>query len=444
MKLSLAEVKQFLEVQAEVPAALVTGWSIDSRTVQPGDLFIAIQGEHFDGHEFVATAFAKGAIAALVSEPVSSPANWPLLTIDDTVSALGRLATKARELWDKPVVGVTGSAGKTGTKDIISDLLATRFRVGKNAGNLNNHIGLPLSILRLPDEADLAVLEMGMNHSGEIRALAGIARPEIGVVTNVGYAHIEAFSSIEGIAAAKRELIESLPERGVAVLNADDARVLAFRDGHKGRTLTYGTGKDADIRAEGVQTAPQGSTFTVGGVRFCTALPGRHAVLNILAGLAVASLFEVKPADLARAVAGLTPTKMRGSRRESRGITILDDSYNSNPEAARSMIDVLTAENATRKIAVLGEMLELGAWAERLHRELGTYAAEHGIDVVIGVQGAARFLADEAQPRANAFFFDDAKSAGEFLRGFVRSGDAVLFKGSRGTHVEQALATMEE
>ncbi|HEY7209512.1 MAG TPA: UDP-N-acetylmuramoyl-tripeptide--D-alanyl-D-alanine ligase [Bryobacteraceae bacterium] len=438
MQLSLRDVARFLDMPSGEPETLITGWSIDSRTVERGDLFFAIKGEHFDGRRFVAAAFEKGAVAAIVSEPVAACAK-PVLYVGDTVGALQRVARRACERWGNPVIGVTGSAGKTGTKDVIAALLATRLEVGKTAGNLNNHIGLPLSILRIPDSARAAVLEMGMNHAGEIHALAEIARPQIGVVTNVGYAHIEAFSSIEGVSAAKRELIEALPADGVAVLNADDARVLGFAEYHKGRVLTYGTRERAQIRAEAVETGPEGSSFRVDGVTFRTKLAGRHAVLNILAGVAVASLFDIPFRELVAPVAALQPGKMRGTRRELRGITILDDSYNSNPEAAQAMIDVLKRESAQRRIAVLGEMLELGEWAEQLHRELGAYAAAHGVDVVIGVRGAARFLAEEA----HGMFFDDAKSAGEFLHDFLRAGDAVLFKGSRGTHLEEALATIE-
>ncbi len=357
-------------------------------------------------------------------------------------------------------MAITGSSGKTSTKEVIAALLSEHFLVGKTEGNFNNHLGLPLTLLRIPDEAEVAVVEMGMNHAGEIRELARIAQPQIGVVTNVGYAHIEAFESIEEIAAAKRELIEELPPEGIAVLNADDERVLAFRENHYGRILTYGTGVGADLRAEHVQFDSEGSRFNVRGVQFQTTLAGRHAVSNILAGLAVASIYQIPLDALVNAVARLLPGKMRGERYEAHGITILNDSYNSNPAAARSMIDVLAVEPAKRKIAVLGEMLELGHWAETLHRELGRYAAEHGVDVLIGVRGASRLMVDEAIEAGlgkhvevchhastcnrAAFFFEDSENAGEFLRTFVQPGDAVLFKGSRRTHVERALARMEE
>ena len=426
-------------------AMRVRGWSIDSRSLNEGDLFFAIQGEHFDGHNFLAAAFERGAVAAVVSGTVAVPSG-PLLTVPNTLEALQRLARWARQQWRHPLIAVTGSAGKTSTKDIIAELLSVRLRVAKTIGNFNNHIGLPLSLLRIPADAEIGVLEMGMNHAGEIRDLTCIACPQIGVVTNVGYAHVESFESIEGVAAAKRELIEGLSPEGTAVLNADDPRVLRFRDAHRGRTVTYGMGPQADVRAEDIHMDANSTGFSVRGVRFETRLQGRHAVLNVLAGIAVAELFGIELRELVPAVARLTPGKMRGERHEWRGAVVLNDCYNSNPEAARSMIDVLKAEPAARRIAVLGEMLELGHMTEPLHRELGRYAAAAGIDILIGVQGASRVMVEEAKTAGlddAALFFDDAESAGAFLREFVKTGDAILFKGSRGTHVERALSTME-
>ncbi len=456
MELSLAEVESVTEAQildsgenarrSIAPNARIRGWSIDSRTVGEGELFFAIKGDRYDGHAFVGPAFERGAIAAVISEILPAAAG-PLLKVSDTIVALQQLAQSARRLWGRPVVAITGSAGKTSTKDIIADLLSVRFRVGKTVGNFNNHIGLPLTLLRIPDDAEVGVVEIGMNHAGEIRHLSAIAQPQIGVVTNVGYAHMEAFASIEGIAAAKRELIESLPVTGVAVLNADDERVLAFREAHAGPALTYGFSAKADVRATELEMNTEGAAFTVGGVPFRTTLIGRHGVLNILAGLAVARQFGIEFCELQQAVARLAPGKMRGERSHWRGVTILNDSYNSNPEAARNMVDVLREEPAERRIAVLGEMLELGHLTEKLHRELGAYVANAGVDVLVGVRGVSQFMVDEARktgpPDHAAFFFEDPETAGAFLRELVRPGDAILFKGSRGTHVERALATME-
>jgi len=425
---------------ASAPGRKISGWSIDSRTIAPGDLFFALRGPQNDGHDYVDAALASGAAGAVVDHDLGRPA---LLVVDDTLAALQKLAAWARCRWGGKVVAVTGSAGKTTTKDTIAHLLAVEKKVGKTIGNLNNHFGLPLSILRLPDESDVAVLEMGMNHAGEIRALARIARPDAGVVTNVGYAHVEAFGSIEGVALAKRELIEELPSDGVAVLNADDRLVAGFREVHRGRAVTFGLAENADVRAEDVEFGTETVRFHHCGVEFESPLVGRHGLSNVLAGLAVAETFGIAPERLRDGVRTLSPGKMRGERLEYNGVTIWNDSYNSNPEAARAMLDVLRETPARRRIAVLGEMLELGQSTEPLHREVGKYLAEQGIDVLLGVRGAARFMVEEAV-RAGlsdgaAYFFEDPGGAGDFLRGMLRQGDAVLFKGSRGVRVERAL-----
>ena len=288
-----------------------------------------------------------------------------------------------------------------------------------------------------------------MNHAGEIRELARIARPTVGVVTNVGYAHMEFFDSIDGIALAKRELIESLPPDGTAVLNADDERVRRFREVHPGPVLTFGLSEDADVRAEQVEHTAEGVRFRAGrDTWFESSLMGEHGVRNILAGLAVARVFGIAPERLREPVRALRAGKMRGERFLHQGITIWNDCYNSNPEAAKLMLAALRDVQARRRIAVLGEMLELGRWAEVLHREVGTYAAGCGISVLVGIRGAARQLVDAAissgQARDAAFFFDEPKPAGDFLKTVVREGDVVLFKGSRGTQVEKALESFLE
>jgi UDP-N-acetylmuramoyl-tripeptide--D-alanyl-D-alanine ligase len=423
----------------------VSGYSIDSRTLVPGDLFFALRGETFDGHEFVPRVLSGGAAAAVVDREAQGDR---LIRVNDTVAALQSLAAWARDNWGGKVVGVTGSAGKTTTKDIVSAMLETQMTVGRTTGNLNNHIGLPLSILRIPDEARAAVLELGMNHAGEIRDLARIAKPDIAVVTNVGYAHIEAFDGIEGIAAAKGELVESLPAGGVAVLNADDERVRSMASKHSGRTILYGMSEDAEVRATAVELLSAGARFRSGGVLFETAFAGRHGIRNILSGLAVAGVFGIPPAVLRDVVRTLAPGKMRGERFERGGITVINDCYNSNPDAVRAMLDVLRDIPARRHIAVLGEMLELGRWAEPLHRDVGSYAVRCGIDVLVGIRGVARSLieaATEAGLAKNAaYFFEDPTQAGDRLRSIVQPGDAILFKGSRGTRVEKALEKLFE
>ena len=422
--------------------AQVTGWSVDSRTLRPGDLFFALRGPTHDGHAYVAEVLKKGAVGIVVDREVAGETD-SILRVEDSLAALQTLASAARQEWAGDVVGVTGSAGKTTTKDVIAEMLSEGFNTAKTEGNLNNHVGLPLSLLRVDDQARVAVLEMGMNHAGEIRALAAIARPNIGVVTNVGAAHMESFDSVDGIAAAKRELIEALPPEGTAVLNADDARVAAFAVAHPGPVVTYGESEKATVRAEDVQFSEEALAFRVGATHFESPLTGRHSVSNLLAGIAVAGIFGIAPDRLTDRVRNIQPGKMRGERFRHRGILVFNDCYNSNPDAARAMLAVLRDTPARRRIAVLGEMLELGRWAEPLHRDVGSYAAECGINVLVGLRGAACFMLDAAKRsglRADAaFFFDDPVQAGRLVRSIAQPGDAVLFKGSRGVHVELAL-----
>jgi UDP-N-acetylmuramoyl-tripeptide--D-alanyl-D-alanine ligase len=422
--------------------ARITGWSIDTRTLAAGDAFFALRGPNHDGNTYVEQSFARGAAAAIVERAEGSAAG-AVLVVPDALLALQRAAAWARGQWRGDVVGVTGSAGKTSTKDVIAQLLESHMVVSKTSGNFNNHVGLPLSLLRIDEAARVAVLEIGMNHAGEIRALAEIARPRVAVVTNVGYAHIENFDSIEGIAAAKRELVEALSLDGVAVLNADDPRVARFAQAHRGRSILYGESQAAEVRAEDVEHLAEGSRFRVGEARFETPLSGRHGISNILAGIAVAGLYGIEPAELRETVAALAPGKMRGERLSRDGILLLNDCYNSNPEAAKSMLDVLRETPARRRIAVLGEMRELGRWSESLHRDVGRYAAESGISVLVGIRGAAQQMVDaakEAGLSANAaYFFEDPGPAGEQVRLMAREGDVILWKGSRGTRVELAL-----
>ncbi len=440
--LALEDIGRALGQAGPAPALMITGWSIDSRTTTPGDLFFALRGPHHDGHGFLAEAFQKGAAAAVVSR--TDHEAGPLLVVEDTLAALRQLAGWARRRWGGTVIGVTGSAGKTTTKDIIAWILGSAMPVGRTEGNLNNHIGLPVSILRLPDGARAAVLEMGMNHPGEIRALAALAAPEIGVVTNVGRAHLGFFDSIEQIALAKRELIEELTGDGAAVLNADDPLVAAFRSAHRGRTITFGFSPEADVRADEVEYTPDGARFRSGGCDFETTLAGRPGVMNLLAGLAVARLFGIPFHRLRESVGAFRAGKMRGERFLHQGIRIWNDCYNANPDAVRAMLDALRETPARRRVAVLGEMLELGRWAEPLHGDIGRYAVRCGISVLVGIRGAARFMVDAAMEAGveggAAYFFEDPEPAGEFLKRIAGAGDVVLFKGSRGTEVERALA----
>jgi UDP-N-acetylmuramoyl-tripeptide--D-alanyl-D-alanine ligase len=447
MTLSIAAIAEYVAPAILSPVALpadttISGWSIDSRTTNPGDCFFALRGPLKDGHDYVSNVMEKGAALAVVDHAVD--AKIPQLVVPDTLAALQQLARKTRERWGGTVVGVTGSAGKTTTKDAIASLLNVQIRTGRTIGNYNNHFGVPLSILRLPDDCRAAVIEMGMNHAGEIRELARIAQPRIGVVTNAGWAHTEYFENgIEGVALAKRELIEELPAHGIAVLNADDERVRGFADIHPGRSILFGFSEAAEVRAEDFRMCPNGAHFRCLGVDFESPLAGRHGVSNVLAAIAVAQALGIGPDRLRDAVKTLATGKMRGERSERRGAIVIDDCYNANPEAMRSMLELLRNTPAHRRIAVLGEMLELGREAETLHREIGQFAAEQGIDALFGIRGAARFMVDGAigagLSGSAAFFFESPESAGDLLRTYARPGDAILFKGSRGVQVEKAL-----
>jgi UDP-N-acetylmuramoyl-tripeptide--D-alanyl-D-alanine ligase len=440
MILDLMEVARAMGAAGDPHSAEVTGWSVDTRALAPGDLYFALRGPNHDGHNYAAQALSAGAMAAVVERDMGLRGQ---LIVPDALRALQQLAGWARKRWGGRVVGVTGSAGKTTTKDAIAHLLAVGVNTGKTVGNFNNHVGVPLSILRLPGDCRAAVLEMGMNHAGELRELACIAKPDIGVVTNVGYAHVEFFGSIDGVAAAKRELIEGLPDNGIAVLNADDERVLGFREVHRGKSITFGLSDRADVRAQAVELREDGASFKVAGVEFESAVPGRHAVMNFLAAIAVAGVFGIAPERLRKAVRSFAPGRMRGERMERNGMIIWNDCYNSNPEAARSMIDVLKQTPARRRIAVLGEMMELGAAARDLHLELGRYAAQGGVDLLVGVRGNARLLVEGARVAGldakAAVFFDDPAVAGGYVKELAAPGDALLFKGSRGVRVELAL-----
>jgi UDP-N-acetylmuramoyl-tripeptide--D-alanyl-D-alanine ligase len=442
VKLTGSFIEHSIGAITAISGFVVGSWSIDTRTIDPGACFFALRGPTHDGHDHVAAAFERGASMAVVDHQID--ANGVQFIVNDTTLALAQLGGAARIQWGGTVIGVTGSAGKTTTKDTIADLIAIAYRTGRTVGNFNNHLGVPLSILRLPDNAQVAVLELGMNHAGEIRALSHIAKPLIGVVTNVGWAHTENFEDgIEGVARAKRELIEELPSHGIAVLNADDPHVREFAKVHSGRSITFGFAEEAEVRAEHVEYSPTGATFESLGVSFESPLAGRHGVSNVLAGIAAARALDIAPEKLREPVRSLTPGRMRGERFERKGVSVINDCYNANPEAMRSMLELLRDTPGRRRMAVLGEMLELGREAETLHRGIGTFAAEQGIDAVIGVRGAARFLVEEARKAgmsdSAAIFFDSPEEAGDFVGGWALPGDAILFKGSRGVQVEKAL-----
>ena len=448
MKLQLSKIAEFTAASGDFPGEeLVDRYSIDSRTIAPGALFFAVKGERLDGHDFVSSALENGAVAAVVRQD-----QWHrfrghprLLAVDDTLVALQTLAAAVRKLWGKSLIGVTGSAGKTTTKEAIAHVLASQFRVLKSEGNFNNHFGLPLMLLKLEPEHDLAVIEMGMSHAGEIRALAKIAQPDIGVVTNVAPVHLEFFDSLAGIARAKYELIESLPSSGTAILNADDEYVSHFGRDFKGRVIQYGTSIGADVCAGNIHSqGAQGSEFdiVVAGSREHARLPlvGDHNVLNALAAVSASIACGMKLRPAVAALATLQPADSRGEVLQLGNITVINDCYNSNPKALEAMVDALSGMKAARRIVVAGEMLELGPAGEELHRESGRHIGEKKIDVLLGVRGFAQELVQGAQQSGTrAEFVATPEEAGEWLARETRDGDVVLLKASRGVKLEKAL-----
>jgi UDP-N-acetylmuramoyl-tripeptide--D-alanyl-D-alanine ligase len=448
MKLPLSRVAEFLSAVGKFDhEAVAQGYSIDSRTIQRGELFFAVKGERMDGHDFVSQALEKGAAAAVIrnDQLARYTAKTRLMTVDDTLAALQTLASAVRRLWGKPLIGVTGSTGKTTTKEAIAHLLSTRFRVLKSEGNFNNHFGLPLMLLKVEPEHDLAVIEMGMSHAGEIAALAKIAQPEIGVVTNVAPVHLEFFESVAGIAHAKYELIAALPAGGTAVLNGDDKYVSQFGRDFKGKVVLYGLQASADVRAEDIRSlGSEGSAFdvVVGSCREKAVLHlvGTHNIYNALAAVAVGLERGLSPSEAVAALASLAPADKRGQVVKLGNITIINDCYNCNPKALEAMVDALAAMPAKRRIAVAGEMLELGPAGKDLHRQAGQYIAGKKIDWLLGVQGQAQHMVEAArQAGIPAEFVATPEEAGERLARETRDGDVVLMKASRGVKLERAL-----
>src|SRR5581483_2387283 len=457
MILTLAEAAIGAGAVLEAPASVVhagsievRGYSIDSRTVQSGELFFAVRGERLDGHDFVAAALARGAVASVVSRarvaglPDAALAA-PLLIAEDPLLALQALAAHVRRQWGKRVVAITGSAGKTTTKEATAAALSAKFNVLKSQGNLNNAFGLPLQLLRLMPEHEVAVVEMGMNHLGEIAALARIASPDWGVVTNVGNAHVENFAEGQaGIARAKFELVAALPANGAAFLNCSDPYVSQFGRDFPGRVVYFGNGACADPQILSTKENMDGlHVHYRAGERegdFTLKMLGAHNATNAIAGLAVALEAGVDLDAAIAALESLTAGDKRGQLVEIAGATILNDSYNSNPEALRSMIHTLAARPATRRILVAGEMLELGERSPALHTACGHAAADAGLDFVLGVQGNAEHLASAACAGGVAsLFLPDAEAAGHCLAQNLRAGDQILVKGSRGVHLERAI-----
>ena len=430
------------------PARTVTQVCTDSRKLAPGDLFVALRGENFDGHAFVAQAAATGAAAAVVDSAYAgeAPQGFALLRVADTLRALQAIAARYRASLPLRVLALTGSTGKTSTKDFVAAVLSERYRVVKTEGNFNNHIGLPLTMLRAGAADDVGVFELGMNHPGEIAPLAAMAAPEVGVITNIGVAHIEFMGSREAIAREKGMLAEALPATGCLVLNAGDDFTPAIAQRTRARVVTTGIGK-GDLDAMLLETGYDGTRFSVRCGQEQTdvflPVPGLHMMENALLAIAAGQAFGV---PLSAAAAGLAKCRLTKGRLEQKtlgGVHFLDDSYNANPDSMRAALRTLAwmpVQGA--RIAVLGRMGELGAESERGHCAVGRAAAEAGITALITVGGAeAALMADAARQGGldEVRHVPDPAAAAELLAGCARPGDLVLIKGSRSARMERVL-----
>jgi UDP-N-acetylmuramoyl-tripeptide--D-alanyl-D-alanine ligase len=431
---------------------------IDSREVKSDSVFFAITGDRLDGHQFLPQALAagRGAVVSHVPEGVD-PAKG-IVRVGDTTVALQQLARSIRQQRDFTLIGITGSAGKTTTKELIATLVGTERRTFKSWGNFNNLIGCPLCVDNTPDDAEVVVSEMGMNHKGEIAQMAGWTRPNIGVYTNIGPVHIEFFGTIEKIAEAKRELLENLADDGVVVVNNDNSYVVDISRDFAGKKVTYGIDHDADYRAVNVRIRGLlGSSFTLqaeGGTHdYTLALPGRHNLENLIAAIATARTLGISWDGIARGVGEAKPAYHRGVivpvAVADGEATVYDDTYNSNPYALASALALLEQADVPngRRIAVIGDMLELGAEELQFHRDAGR-AIPRGVDAVIGVGKRSEALLDGAREagfaEAALHHFDDAAAAGAFLRTFLRAGDLVLVKASRGIGLDRIVTMLEK
>ena len=431
----------------------ITGYSIDSRTLQDGDLFFALVGPNHDGHDFLKAAFAAGAAGVVVDREVEAPEGKAVLRVEDTTVALQGMASHARQRESLKVVGITGSAGKTTAKEMTHELLSGAVPSFRSAGNLNNLYGLPLSLLRKPAGSHVAVLEMGMSYPGEMRRLAEIARPDVGVLLNVGRAHQKNFVSPQAIALAKAELFEVMGSHGTGIFNADDDLVRRVADQFSGFTFTFGIDRTADLMAEDVRAEGfEGMSLRVkhGGKSLPCRIGfvGVHHVYNLLAALAAGYMLGCDIQGMLQRVEALTPVAGRGNRIElPDGTRLIDDTYNSNPAALRRATAALAAAApwGSRRVLVTGDMLELGDHAEEAHREAGRVAGEARLELVIAVGPLSAETAHAAREAGagEVLHCADSEAAAAALVTLLQAGDTVLVKGSRGMHMEHVVQTLQ-
>ena len=426
-----------------------TGACIDTRILKTDELFVALEGEQTDGHRFVAQALENGASAALVSEAWFSTLaeedwpNGPTVVVDAPDQALGTLGKTYRRRFDIPLIAVTGSNGKTTTKEMIATVLRTRYRVLATEGNLNTRLGVPMTLLKLTRDHDVAVIEMGITEGGGLNYLCELAAPTIGVITNIGPTHLEYLGSVEGVAQAKGELLDYLDESSMAILNFDDLYLTKKRARVKGRLLGFGVEEISQFRGERLVLDQEGCCqFSLQSRFFHLHVPGRHNVYNALAAAAAGCALDVPLEDAAGALAGFEPPALRGQVLESGGVKLLNDSYNANPASMRAALDTLTSMPTDgRRFAVLGDMLELGPTADSDHRSLGRYASQRGVDALLALGDFAESTAgggiDGGMTLDRAAAYETLDQLSEALSRLLKPGDLVLLKGSRGARMER-------
>ena len=450
MRFDLAAVAAAADAPAEGAVAL-TGVAVDSRQARPGDLFVAIRGTRVDGHDYARDAAARGA-AALLGErrPADLPAEFPAVLVHQPVAALLRLAAATKKSAGFRLAAITGSAGKTTTKDFAAAVLARRFAVEKTPGNQNSQIGFPMSVMNLPRVPEWMVGEMGLSEAGNLATLSRAFEPDVAAILLVAAAHLQYFASVDAIADGKAEILEGLKPGGTFVANADDPRVAAIAARHRGRVLRFGRGAGADVTARGVAAEPDGSRFVLatpaGEAPVRLPLPGAHQVSNFLAAAAIGHAVGVPPAECAAAAEALRPAAHRGEvRRHASGALLYDDAYNANPASMRAALETLAALPARRRIAVLGDMLELGPDEDRWHREAGA-AAFGRADLLVCVGARAPLYGEGAVgaglPESAVRRVANVEEAADLLAGLLAAGDAALFKASRAVGLERAVALL--
>ena len=414
---------------------------IDSRAVQPGDLFAALRGEKVDGHDYIAAAFEQGA-ACCLAERIPAGETRPLILCENVERALGRLAAAYRETLSLPVVGVSGSVGKTTAKEMIASVLSQRLRVLKTEGNLNNQLGVPMTVSRLTPEHEAAVIELGISGFGEMREIAAIARPTVAVLTVIGHAHLEFLKDLDGVLRAKTEMLEWLPEDAPVIVNGDDEKLRGFAC--RQRKICFGLGEHCEVRAERLALTPEGHSvceIVRGARRIPVTIPayGRHMVYAALAAATVGMELGLTDEEIAKGIAAYETVGRRGAVTDTGSLTLIDDSYNANPDSCRSAIDSLLTLPG-RHVCIFGDMLELGEGEREMHRALGAYAAKRGVELLL----CCGALAGEISRAGQGIYYVNTKELIEALPGLLQRGDAVLVKASRGMHFEAIAEAIKE